>query len=371
MAENQTDIRQGEIYAGYATDIDIRAHASSGGIVSAVLVDLLKTGRIDGALVSRIESRGGISGSGGISGTIRGVTEQAVDRAGILRSAGSSYIETPVIRSARDLQGISGRFALVGLPCQVRTLRRYLSARPELEERIPCVIGLFCRGTVAGSLYDDLFSKYGIDSSAVTSVKVRRGHIGGEVRIGLADGTLRTVPFRRMNSYRIAGIHSMPRCLWCDEHLAAEADIAVGDIFTGEYRKREVKHSAFVCWTGAGASFMEEISKKGLVTAEYFGTERYRRTFAGIEDFSNRLGPRYMAARLTGTRPRGRPKDRPDFFVNIFHSLAWTIIFANNRLSRSTKGRKLLFGLPSWVIELEAMAVKALSRIRIGGPAGK
>jgi coenzyme F420 hydrogenase subunit beta len=356
MAANQDDILQGEFYAGYATDADIRAHASSGGIVSAVLIDLLETGRIDGALVSRIESR---------DGRIRGATEQAVDRAGILRCAGSSYIETPVIDAARNLQGIEGRFALVGLPCQIRTLRRYLSTRPDLEEKIPFLIGLLCRGTVAGDLYDDLFSKYGIDGSAVTSVKVRRGHIGGDVIIDLAEGTSRTIPFRELNSYRIAGVHSMPRCLWCDEHLAAEADIAVGDIFTGEYRKKQIKHSAFVCWTGRGASLMREIFKKKLVAAEYFGMKRYRRTFSGIEDFSNHLGPRYLAARLTGTRPRGRHGT----FGNIFHSLAWTIIFANNRLSKTMKGRKLLFGLPAPVIQLEAMTTKALSRIRIGGPA--
>ncbi len=355
MAENQAYIEQGELYAGYAADTDIRAHASSGGIVSAILIDLLETGRIDGALVSMIGSR---------DSHIRGVTERAVDRAGILQCAGSSYIETPVIGAARNLREITGRYALVGLPCQIRTLRKYLSTRPGLKEKIPYIIGLFCRGTVAGGLYDDLFLKYGIARSAVATVKVRREHIGGDLIINLADGTSRTIPFRKMNSYRIAGIHSMPRCLWCSEHLAAEADIAGGDIFTGKYRKKQIKHSAFVCWSGTGASLMEETIKKGLVTAEYFGMKRYRRTFAGIETFSNRLGPRYMAARLTGARPRGRPSA----FNNIFHSLAWTIIFANNRLSRTMKGRKLLFGLPSWVIQLEAMTVKALSRIHIGGP---
>jgi coenzyme F420 hydrogenase subunit beta len=357
MPASETDIRRGEIYAGYATDADIRGHASSGGVVSAILIYLLETGKIDGAIVSRIGQRGG---------GIRGVTEKAIDRAGVLRCAGSSYIETPVLEAARDLAGEGGRFALVGLPCQIRALRAQFRARPGLGESFPCLVGLFCRGTVSGSLYDDLFRKIGIDPSAVTGVRVRRGHIGGEVTVDIAGGGSRKIPFSRLNAYRIAGVHSMTRCLWCDEHLASGSDISVGDIFTGEFRKRAIKHSAFVCWTDGGASLMKEMAGRGLVTTEYFGMERYRRTFAGIEDFTNRLGPRYLAARLTGVPPSG--ERRPS--RNIFQSLAWTVIFANNRLSRTPKGRKLLFGLPIPVIKLEAMAAKGLSRIRFGGGKG-
>ncbi|MBN2071677.1 MAG: Coenzyme F420 hydrogenase/dehydrogenase, beta subunit C-terminal domain [Candidatus Krumholzibacteriota bacterium] len=351
-------INRAEIYAGYATEAGIRAPASSGGIVSAILIDLIESGEIDGALVSRIVS---------IDGHIKGQTELATDRDSVLRCAGSSYIETPVLKEAARLGDKEGRFAVVALPCQVRALREYLSTRPGLKKRIRYIIGLFCRGTVNGSLYDDFFCKYGITTSEVTSVSVRRGHVSGEVIIDLTDGDSTTIPFAMLNSYRIAGIDLMPRCLWCDEHLAADADIAVGDIFTGEYRKKDIKHSAYVCWTEAGTFLMNKMVNKKTVTAEYFGTKRYRRSFSAIEAFSNRTGARVVAARFTGSRSEISLSG----FFNIFHSLAWTIIFTNNRLSRTVQGRRLLFGFPPWIIRLEAIAVKALSRIFIGAAVEK
>lgn len=350
MPVSNREIVQGELYVGYASDESVRSCASSGGVVSAVLIDLLERRIADGALVSRITPS---------AGRITGVTELARDRTDVLRSAGSSYIDTPVLKSVAQTKDFPGRVAVVGLPCQIRILKRWLSRREELRERISVIIGLFCRGAVRRTFYEDLFARYRIDQSAVESVKVIRGHVKGDVVVSLKNGNRHIIPFRLMNSFRIAGIHALTRCLKCDEHLSREADIAVGDMFTPEFKKRPIKHSSFVCWSEHGVAVMEEMRKRNVIEAEYFGMEKYSKTFVRIERFSNQLGPRYCAASLTGIKMTG---GRQTFF-NPFRSLAWTILFINSKISKTPRGRRFLYSLPSSVISLEALLVKALSRL--------
>ncbi len=352
MDKRVNKIETGEMYAGYAVDEEIRLHASSGGIVSSILCDMIAAGGADGALVSRITS---------VDGDICAVTNLVKDRPEILLHGGSSYIDTPVLKAAARLRDFDGRAAVVCLPCQARALRKALLEKPDLEKRIAVIIALFCRGAVGERFYEDLFSKLGLDRSEVDSVKVRRGHRKGTVTVAYRDGAVRTIPFDSMNAYRIAGIHSLERCFWCDEHMGREADIAVGDIFAPEYKKRDIKHSALVCWSGRGARLVEDLEKRGIVDLEYFGIKKYRDRFKAVEDFSNRLGPRYFAARLAGIGSSGRPP----LVFNLFHALAWALVFTNGRISRSARGRRFLFGLPSRVVKLEALTVKALSRIRL------
>ena len=352
MDEKADGIRTGEIYAGYAADEEIRFHASSGGIVSSILIDMLAGGGADGALVSRMTS---------IDGEIGAETNLVKERGEILLHGGSSYIDTPVLDAAARLHGFGGRAVVVCLPCQARALRKMLYKKPDLEKRIGIIIALFCRGSVEKKFYEDLFAKYGLDRAGVDSIKVRRGHRKGTVTVSYRSGGTGIIPFETMNAYRIAGIHSPRRCLWCDEHMGREADIAVGDIFTYEFKKRGIKHSAIVCWSDRGAQLVDDLKTRGIVEIEYFGMKRYEDQFRGVLEFGDRLGPRFLAAGIAGAGSRGRPP----LFFNLFHTIAWTLVFLNSRMSRSSRGRRFLFGLPSCIVRLEALGIKALSRIRM------
>ena len=344
-------IRRGELYAGYALDETVRAHASSGGVVSGILIDLLERRQIDLALVSRITSH---------RGRICGVTVPAHGREEILKNAGSSYIDTPVLQKVRELKYFQGRVAVVALPCQVVRLRDRMSREPELQNKISLVIGLFCRGNVTSRFFDEYFARCGIDPREVDSVKVSREHLKGKVRVRLRDGGERNIPFMRMNAYRLVGAYAKPLCAWCDEHVAREADISVGDIFMPEFKRKEIKHSAFIARSEETVALLEDMCARGILTAEYVGIERYRKTFARVERFTDTLASRYPAARLTGLKT---PRSRDRGGINPFHFLAWTFIFLNSRISRKRWGRRFLFALPSSSISLMALMVKGLSRL--------
>lgn len=345
-----TSIEAGELYAGYALDSQVRAAASSGGVVSAILLELLARGHA-GALVSGIGS-----GPDGVQAT----TIVAATRDQVLAHAGSSYVDTPVLQTIRSLADAPGPFAVVALPCQARALRRMIDRHDELRDKFWPVIALFCRGNVTAAFYDDFFRSMKIDPRRVRSLKVARGHVKGTVTARLDDESDLVVPFMKLNAYRLAGIHAKGLCAWCDEHDGEAADIAVGDIFMPEFKRREIKHSAFVARNARSRALLEELIARGCITAEPVGMDRYHRTFKRIERFSNQQASRKLPAWLVGlARPKGPLSGR----FNVFHSMAWLIIFLNARLSRSRWGRRWLYALPRAVISGMAFLVKGLSRL--------
>ncbi len=345
-------IDEQEMYIGYARDADIRAHAASGGLASAILLHLMETGQVDGAIVSRITSR---------NGAITAASELARGREEVLQAAGSSYIDTPVWQTVKALRDFDGRVAVVALPCQARLMRKLLAKDDALRAKVAVIIGLFCRGTVTEKFYEDLLPRYGVDPAQVASLKVIRTHIKGTVRATLHDGRQRDLKFHKVNAYRMAGIHAKALCLWCDEHLSAEADISIGDIFAPEIKKRPIKHSAVICRTPLGALLIDEMVRADRVVLERYGMDKYRSVFSEIEQFTNTLAPRYWAAKLTGQNA-ATPRT---WRVNPLHVMSWTMYFLSYRLSKSARGRRLIFKLPHTLVAIWALGIKLLSKISL------
>ncbi|MEW8384697.1 MAG: coenzyme F420 hydrogenase/dehydrogenase beta subunit N-terminal domain-containing protein, partial [Candidatus Thiodiazotropha taylori] len=79
------------LYHAYAEDPQVRLNAASGGVGSALLIELIKAGEIAGALVcnTRIES-----------GKVRAHFSIATTEQEILEAQGSKYVETAFMKEA-------------------------------------------------------------------------------------------------------------------------------------------------------------------------------------------------------------------------------------------------------------------------------
>lgn len=340
-----------ELYAGYVINPQITPFVSSGGIISGILIELLEKGEIDGAIVSSITSD---------KGTIKPITSIATTREEILLNAGSSYIDTPVVKTVREAQRIQGRFAVVGLPCQVRALRSMLNRDENLRDKFFPIIGLFCRGNVTPAFYEDYLKSIKVDINNFKKMKISRKYLGGLVEVELKTGDIVRTSFSQMNAYRMVGIHAKPLCSWCDEHRSFEADISVGDIFSKEFRQKENKHSAFIPRNQRIIDLLTEMQINGKIKSELVGIENYQRVFRRTERFSNDLAPRIIAAKILGTNKNHK---KPKTKTNPFHVFAWMMYFFFHHLSQSEKGRKFVFSLPSPVIVFFAYLYKGLSRL--------
>jgi len=242
-------------FFGYATDSAIRQRASSGGIVSSLLIHALASGRIDGAFLVR-----------SIPGSPFSLSfDLATDSRSVLDAAGSKYWPAPVGSCLGDIMKRDGKYAFVGTPCQIQALRKAQSVYKRLNQRVEFCIGLFCgrRATVAGQVF--LLRRLSLKRSDVVEFAYRQGAWPGHLVIRLKDGRQIDVP-REEQLPGFAG-HLFPhyRCVLCHDSVAELADISVGDSLRLDHERQENEFSLVVARTPAGLSVLQSATSAGVL----------------------------------------------------------------------------------------------------------
>jgi coenzyme F420 hydrogenase subunit beta len=240
------------IAKGYSHDDNIRNNASSGGVVTALLLSLLDKGMIDGAIIVGTSTTDPICPEVKIART----------RQEIINASQSKYCLVPVNAIFRKLRDEEGKFAFIGLPCHIHGLRKLqLLNRPE-SRKIFITIGLFCGFNMhlEGTSY--LLGKLGIDKNDIMNLKYRgNGHPGG-----FFVKTKNTEYFLGKHIYNLINPVFIPRrCLICPDLTNEFADISVGDI----WKKNDGKGwSSIIVRTSTGQKIFDEASQTGYLVYE-------------------------------------------------------------------------------------------------------
>ncbi|HZU71894.1 MAG TPA: Coenzyme F420 hydrogenase/dehydrogenase, beta subunit C-terminal domain [Acidimicrobiales bacterium] len=191
-----------------------------GGVVSALLIALLESGQIDGALVARPSD----------TEQWKGVAHIATDRQGVLDSAGSFYNQTMALAhldvSGRGLPP-NPRLALVGTPCEIQGLKALQSRRwswgKSHPEAVVLTVALLCTKSFdyAGLMLTELRDRRGISLDDVARVDI----LHGKLMVDAHDGTrLVEEPIRDFHGAALKG------CDECADFLGHGADLSVGSV---------------------------------------------------------------------------------------------------------------------------------------------
>lgn len=209
-----------------AKDEQVRNRATDGGVVTALLVHLFDTCKIDGAIVARPTGRFQRSP---ILATSR---EQILDAAGFYfdTSQGVNQInqEYYTFSSIEEFAPIMHkglrRVALVGTPCQIQSVRRMEVLEIIPSDSIKFCFGLFCSGNfIFGDVQrKKLSDKHGIDWDAVTKINVK--------------DTFRVHDSKGVKDVPLADLEFMKRyaCRFCMDYASEYADISFGGIGADE-----------------------------------------------------------------------------------------------------------------------------------------
>lgn len=208
-------------YKGYAKDSIIRRGASSGGIVSSLLIFALEQRIIDGALVVDVNRKDPLE--------LEAVIVKSRDQ--ILSAAQSKYLPVPFDKALREIMKNKGRFAVVGLPCHIQGIRKIELQYPRLRKKIKLRFGLFCLSHAPlATLY--LLKELKISLKDVRKIKYRDGKWPGQVVVELLDGNVKSVEFGYFGS--LFSFFSPMHCRLCIDHTNELADISVGDAWLPE-----------------------------------------------------------------------------------------------------------------------------------------
>jgi coenzyme F420-reducing hydrogenase beta subunit/polysaccharide pyruvyl transferase WcaK-like protein len=226
-----------ECRVGYSSYENIRKGAGSGGMVSSILIHMLENNQIDGALVTKmIMKKGQLSYKSFIATTKKDV----------LSAQTSIYYDVPILTKLLEIKKFDGRVAIVGLPCQISTLKKLQKMDKELSTKIPFTIGLFCGHISKVSLIRDLLMKKKIKEKDIKKLYFKKGLWRGETIIELKTGESIKFPSTVYTTYQNLFFDSAEKCISCNDHTAEQADISCGDVWDFKYKKLGIKHNAVI-----------------------------------------------------------------------------------------------------------------------------
>ena len=208
-------------YTGYATESKVRYKASSGGVVTGLLIYALEHGIIDGALVTRMNKDRPWEPEPFIAKT----------RDEIIEASTSKYCPVPAnIMITELLNAHEGeKFAVVGLPCHIQGIRKAEQVYKKLRARGVLHIGLFCSHTDTFWQTDYLLKSMNVSKDDLKSIRYRGEGWPGTMSVQLKNGTDSSVPFHKGIFPHVMWFNAMNRCLYCCDLTAELADISVGD----------------------------------------------------------------------------------------------------------------------------------------------
>ncbi|MCW5983357.1 MAG: Coenzyme F420 hydrogenase/dehydrogenase, beta subunit C-terminal domain [Bryobacteraceae bacterium] len=283
------------LYCGYAADAAIRRRAASGGILSSVLIRLLESGRIDGAVVLQQ----------GRSEPEQAAPFIATSRVEILAAAQSVYAVTPMLDMLPAMERFGGRLAFVGLPDQVAALRMLAAAGHGGARRVVFIAGPYTGTNMYAGAVRAFLRAHGVSpETPVQSIEWRAGEWPGHLRVRTADGREFVAPKFHYN-YLIP-FYISKNCLQTPDFSNELTDLSVGDAWSPALEGAGGGHSVVVTRSAFADKLLRAMRETGELALEEIALAEALAMHAHMLDFKKRGA----FLRLDRERRRGRPAPR-------------------------------------------------------------
>ena len=210
-----------------ASDTQVRRKATDGGAGTALLLHLLDSGRIDGAIVAK--QVGPFQRAPFLAGSRSEILEAAgffFDTSHGMKQFSDHYMTYASIEEFGPMvkKGFQ-RVALVGTPCQIKSVRRMQAMDLIPADTIKFCLGLFCSGNFV----------FGEEQRAWIAQKadfvwkdVCKINIKDQLTIHLVSGEVKTIELDDLATIR------RHACRYCADYTAEFADIAFGGMGAGQ-----------------------------------------------------------------------------------------------------------------------------------------
>ena len=243
----------------YSTDDNIRYHAASGGVVTSLTLHMLKKNIVDAVLVTKTDG-------------FTAIPILADNETDITSAQGSIYFKTFSLRILQELfhnLKRGKRICVVGLPCQISTLKKVLAG---LEDKL-YFIGLVC-GHVNEIWYlRHIIDRYLPKNAKPVAIGPRKDGWPGEIKIffesnnNLGELTISLSKF--WSVFPSLNISSPQGCLLCADHLASIADIVAGDAWHPKFSRKNLPGvSILTARTPKGLKLVETAIRNEVIYAE-------------------------------------------------------------------------------------------------------
>lgn len=265
------------LFTGYAKDETIRRRGASGGVISRVLIHLVETGLVDGAVVLQQGRRE----------PERATPFIATNREEILAAAQSVYAVTPMLDILPDMARFDGHLAFVGLPEQVTALRLLQVGRHPVAQKVNFVIGPYTGTNMYFGAVRSFLRSQGVrDSVPVTSLQWRAGEWPGYLEVKIADG--RVLRAEKFYYNYLIPFYISRNCLITPDFSNEATDLSVGDAWSPAFERARGGHSVIIARSGEAKEVLESLYHSGELKLDPVAENDILSMHAHMIDFKKR-----------------------------------------------------------------------------------
>lgn len=222
------DIQDIPRFSACSKEKNVTDKASSGGFVTQTLLSLLESGDITAAAVV-------VTGDDLTGSSAKYIVTS--DREDILSARRSKYTQASIADVLNHIKHNDGKYAIVGLPCQLYAISKAMERIPSLRNRIVYKIGMVCGYTYEESCIDGLLKVLGTTRDTTESVVGwRENGLPGSFAVRLKNGDILSMPFADEHSVDVT-YYAQNRCLLCKDCLCEYGDVVCADIGGWSNRK--------------------------------------------------------------------------------------------------------------------------------------
>jgi coenzyme F420-reducing hydrogenase beta subunit len=292
-------------YVGHADEGDLRASGSSGGMVTWMAVELLRSGCID-ALVHVVPS----DPAEPDQSLFRYQVSWSEDE--VRRGCRSRYYPIELAGVLATLRERPGRYAVVGIPCFIKAVRLLCRDDAVLRERIVFTLGLFCGHMKSARMVESFAWQTGADGGSVAAVDFRVKDASRPANWYRAELLLHGGRRVAEDWWHFAdgdwgaGFFQSSACNFCDDVVAETADIAFGDAWAEPYAADGRGTNVVIVRSAFLAAIIRSGIRSGRLALAEVGSDFVTRTQeAGFRQRREGLAYR-LSWRRRGLAPRKR-----------------------------------------------------------------
>ncbi|TYB32242.1 MAG: 4Fe-4S dicluster domain-containing protein [Candidatus Mcinerneyibacterium aminivorans] len=275
--------RYKELYTAYLLNEDIRFDATSGGIITGIIIKLLETGAYDGSFVLPFETYKGEEVKLSLAET----------KNEVLKALKSKYCPVSIENVIKKISNNpESKYIIVGTPCQFYSIKKYINENKNLISDNYLFLGLFCDSTMNFNFLNYIKDKYNIKkeiSKFEYRSKKKRGW-PGDLRVVFNDGE--ELIINRNERIKIKNYFKLNRCKYCFDKLNISADLSFGDCYiNGE--ESNLGKTNIIVRTNIGKKVINECSEiMNLKSAKKIDIQESQ--FLSSKEYDFELGLKYF-----------------------------------------------------------------------------